>query len=101
MVPADMYFGRRVDDLVDGLHCKVKGHEFNDWPQSSHSSTTADTSKPSLGNCSGGSAKQAKIGPIKMCAVACACCLAAATCADKAALHTGKGLQSGKGCSPL
>src|SRR5690606_35623161 len=44
--------GSRVDDLVNGLHRKVEGHELDDWLQARHRSTNADTGKAVLGDWS-------------------------------------------------
>ena len=40
--------GRWIDDLIYGLHGKVEGHEFTDWPKPSHGCTSCYPSKSSL-----------------------------------------------------
>jgi hypothetical protein len=42
--------GRRIDDVVDGLHCEVEGHEFDDGLEAAHGRTHADASKAVLGD---------------------------------------------------
>src|SRR3989338_9172797 len=45
-----MRLGRRIDDLIDGLHGKVHGHELDDGTKPSESSANTDASKAHLGD---------------------------------------------------
>lgn len=35
--------GSRVDDMIDGLHWEVEGHELTDWTKTSHGSAGSDS----------------------------------------------------------
>ena len=45
-----MGFRRRVDDLVDRLHCEIEGHELDDWLEPGHGGADADSGEAGLGD---------------------------------------------------
>ena len=43
-------FRSRIDDVVNCLHGEIEGHEFDDWSQAAHRSTSAYACKTIFGN---------------------------------------------------